>query len=186
MNGAEISPYVYLAVVVGTFLEGETVLLTAGALAHDGTLSLGGVIACAWCASTAWDQLWFQLGRRLGKPALARNTRWKPGIEVAQRWLSRNATLFVFGYRFVAGLGTVAPLLLGTSAVSQRRFVLVGGLAAASWACLFASIGWGVGASIRRVFGQTSPWLVLPAIFGVCIGLAWGVSRFRVTNEPRT
>ena len=67
-----IQHYGYLAVAVGTFLEGETVLLLAGAAASRGHLALPTVIGVATLASFAGDQLFFLLGRRHGSRLLAR------------------------------------------------------------------------------------------------------------------
>ncbi|HDO33854.1 MAG TPA: DedA family protein, partial [Chromatiales bacterium] len=43
-----IETYGYAAVVVGTFAEGEVVLLLAGFVVHLGFLSFPGVVAAAW------------------------------------------------------------------------------------------------------------------------------------------
>jgi membrane protein DedA with SNARE-associated domain len=64
-----IATYGYLAVFIGTFFEGETLLLTAGFMcwqAHGDAgpaLAMPLVIACATIGATAGDQLYFYLGR---------------------------------------------------------------------------------------------------------------------------
>ena len=59
-----IATYGYGAVLVGTFLEGETVVLLGGFAAHRGYLDLPWVIAVAFAGSLLGDQLYFYLGRR--------------------------------------------------------------------------------------------------------------------------
>ena len=69
-----IQSYGYYAVAVGTFLEGETVLLLAGAAASSSHLAMPWVIAVATVASFAGDQLFFYLGRAYGPALLQRRT----------------------------------------------------------------------------------------------------------------
>ncbi len=59
-----IRNYGYWAVLVGTFLEGETILVLGGLSAHLGYLKLPWVIAAAFCGTLPGDQLYFFLGRR--------------------------------------------------------------------------------------------------------------------------
>ncbi|WP_217994833.1 DedA family protein [Methylogaea oryzae] len=58
-----ISQYGYIALFIGTFLEGETILLVAGYLAHEGHLGLTLAILSAFLGTFAGDQTFFFLGR---------------------------------------------------------------------------------------------------------------------------
>ena len=69
---ALLNHYGYLAVLAGTFLEGETVLLVAGALAREGYMSLFWVGLSAFMGGLGSDQLMFALGRRYGPAFLAK------------------------------------------------------------------------------------------------------------------
>lgn len=59
-----LSHYGYLALLIGTFLEGETILVLGGLAAHQGYLDLAGVILAAFAGSLMGDQFFFLLGRR--------------------------------------------------------------------------------------------------------------------------
>ena len=54
-----IENYGYAAILIGTFLEGETILVLAGLAAHQGYLELTGVIFSAFLGSLCGDQLFF-------------------------------------------------------------------------------------------------------------------------------
>jgi len=58
-----IDHYGYLAVFVGTILEGDTVLMLAGFAAHRGYLSLPLVLGAAALGGFLGDQFWYWLGR---------------------------------------------------------------------------------------------------------------------------
>jgi membrane protein DedA with SNARE-associated domain len=54
-----IENYGYAAILIGTFLEGETILVLAGLAAHQGYLALTWVILAAFLGSLSGDQLFF-------------------------------------------------------------------------------------------------------------------------------
>ena len=54
-----IENYGYVTILIGTFLEGETILALAGLAAHQGYLLLPGVILAAFLGSLCGDQLFF-------------------------------------------------------------------------------------------------------------------------------
>src|SRR3990167_7785861 len=66
----------YLALFIGTFFEGETILVLAGVAASFGKLELNWVMLVAFCGSYAGDQLWYYMGRHKGRQLLERNPRW--------------------------------------------------------------------------------------------------------------
>ena len=72
-----LTTYGYPAIILGTFLEGETLMILAGVAAHLGYLSLDWVIVCGFCGTFFGDQLYFFLGRRHGKSMLASRTSWQ-------------------------------------------------------------------------------------------------------------
>lgn len=144
----------YLAVLVGTFLEGETILVLAGFAAHQGYLALGPVMLAAFAGSAAGDQLWFLLARRHGRGWLARRPKLAARFATASRWLERHPTLFILGFRFVYGIRNVAPVAIGLSSIPARRFVPLNLLAAALWAVLFAAIGYVFGQAVETLLGE--------------------------------
>lgn len=78
------APYGCAAILVGTFLEGETILVIGGFLAHRGDLELPSPVAVAF----AGDQLFFFRGRRGGIAALEARPRWKARCASAPSALS--------------------------------------------------------------------------------------------------
>ena len=64
--------YGYLAVFIGSLLEGETILVLAGFAAHQGYLSLPVTLVLAFAGGTLGDQVFFWLGRRWGSSLLQR------------------------------------------------------------------------------------------------------------------
>jgi membrane protein DedA with SNARE-associated domain len=67
----------YLAVFVGTFLEGETILVMAGFFAERGYMDIFIVALVAALGAYAGHVFWFWLGRRYGVRLLDRFPRMK-------------------------------------------------------------------------------------------------------------
>ena len=151
-----ISRWGYLGVAVGTFFEGETVLVVGGTLAHKGLMSLSGVALSAFMGSLLGDQLWFLIGRRFGVRMLATRPRWRAQTERAGRLASRWGDVFVVGFRFVWGLRNVSPLVLAVSGYSWRRFAVLNTVGAALWAAAISSLGWITGAGVVKVLGRAA------------------------------
>ncbi len=144
----------YLAVLLGTFLEGETVLLMAGFAAHRGYLSLPGVIACAFLGTLLGDQLYFHLGRTRGPAFLARRPGWSRKVARAQALVQRHQDLVILGFRFLYGVRAVVPFVIGMSGVARGRFAALNAVAAAGWATAIGRLGYAVGEAAERALGE--------------------------------
>jgi membrane protein DedA with SNARE-associated domain len=158
----------YLAIAVGAFIEGEAVLISAGTLAQRGALSMPWVVLAGCAGSLAWSQCWFQVGRHLGSGLIQRRPTWRARIGALESWLNRNATVFVLGFRFVAGMGTVAPAFLGAIRYPTRRFVGFDIPGAVLWSLAYSSAGSWLASALGVLLGRPSR---LPELIGSVAGL---------------
>ena len=129
-----IDTYGYVAILVGTFFEGETILVLGGFAAHRGYLDLPGVILAAFVGTLLGDQLFFVLGRRHSEKILAKRPSWKRRVEKAQDRVRRFRIPFLIGFRFLYGLRSVTPFVVGMSDVPAPLFVFLNALGAMVWA----------------------------------------------------
>ena len=180
-----IGRYGYLAILIGTFLEGETILVLGGLAAHRGLLWLPGVMACAFAGSLASDQLFFFLGRRHGERFVARRPRLRAGLQRVRGLVERHDTLLILSFRFLYGLRNVTPLAIGMSRVPAWRFALLNVVGAAAWSIAVALLGWFVGAAAQQLIGhlERDEWRVAAAILAV--GLALWAWRRWVRDAPQ-
>ena len=96
-----ISQYGYIALFIGVFIEGETILIAAGFAARLGHLSLTWVILIAFAGSLAGDQFYFFLGRVRGKTFLQKRPRWEAKVKRAWALFEHYRTLVIVGFRFM-------------------------------------------------------------------------------------
>jgi membrane protein DedA with SNARE-associated domain len=144
-----IRQYGYLAILVGTFLEGETILILGGFAAHMGYLDLSLVIASAFAGSFSGDQLYFYLGRHFGPKIIARRLSWQEGAEKVYKHLHRHQNLLILTFRFFYGLRNVTPFAVGAACVSRSRFFTLNLIGAIVWSVAFGSAGFLFGEAFR-------------------------------------
>ncbi len=168
-----INSYGYLSILIGTFLEGETILVLGGFAAHRGYLTLGGVIASAFVGSLCGDQLFFYLGRRHSRAILSRRPFWQMKIEKFERLLARYHTPLILSFRFLYGLRTVAPFVIGMSTISARKFILLNTAGALVWALIVGGGGYLFGHTVEIIIGnvkQYEKWVIaLIAVSGIIV-----------------
>lgn len=152
MISAFIASYGYLAVFVGTLLEGETILIAAGYAAHRGLFDWPLVVLVAFLGATAGDQLAFLLGRWKGKALIRRYPVLAARQQRIHHLLERYDVLFILSIRFLYGLRIAGPVILGSSKVSMLRFAALNAVGAAIWAVAIAGAGYTFGAAIGAVF----------------------------------
>jgi membrane protein DedA with SNARE-associated domain len=146
--------YAYAAVFVGTFLEGETILILAGFAAHRGYLSLPEVIVTAFLGTLCGDQLYFLLGRWRGRQIMEKRKSWSARAEKAQRLFDRLSTHLILLFRFLYGLRTVTPFVVGMSSVSSVKFLVLNAIGAAVWAIAIGTGGYLFGDALEAIFGE--------------------------------
>jgi membrane protein DedA with SNARE-associated domain len=173
-----VATYGLWGVLIGTFFEGETILVLGGFFAHRGYLSLPGVIAAAFAGSFCGDQLFFLVGRRRGMRALARHPRWRERSARILDLLHRHETPVILGFRFVYGFRTVTPLVLGAGGTRPLRFLLFNGVGAAAWAAAFGGLGYLLGHSLEALLGEIKRFeLVIAGAILLAGAAAWLAQR---------
>jgi membrane protein DedA with SNARE-associated domain len=109
MIDAFFEHYGYLAVFVGSLLEGETIVAMAGLAAQQGHMSLGWTMAIAFLGGTLGDMGFFWAGRHQGRRLLSRIPGGLERAAGVERILRRHDAILVVGIRFMYGLRIIGP-----------------------------------------------------------------------------
>lgn len=147
-----IATYGYLAILVITFIEGETIVILAGVAAHLGFLDVTWVIATAVAGSFSGDQLWYYVGRHWGPKIIARRVSWQEGAQKVYKHLDRHQYWLILTFRFYYGLRNVTPFVVGSAHIPRLRFFSLNLIGAIVWAITFTYIGYGLGEAASQLF----------------------------------
>ncbi|MCL2154475.1 MAG: DedA family protein [Leptospirales bacterium] len=181
-----IRDYGYWAILIGTFLEGETILVLGGIAAQQELLNLYIVMLFAFCGSFAGDQLAFSIGRHYGAKILERRPKWKEKADYLFSKSARFLDLWMVIFRFFYGLRNPTPWVLGAGNVSYKRFLLLNFIGAALWAVLVSYGGYAFGLLIESFVGRMrvfSKILIFIIIVVVLVGCIWYILRKRKQNK---
>lgn len=179
-----IGTYGYLAIFLGTLLEGETIVFVAGFLAHQGRLSLPWIILTAILGSTISDQGIFFLARLKGARLLTRFPKARARVAaLSEKAMNRPIALagFALIFRFLYGIRNIAPIFLGLSTIPTMRFVCLNTLGAIVWSVLFSSLGYGFANVLHRMAGDLLPYEI--AIVSLLIVLGIGYRMYRLQHK---
>ena len=165
----------YWVLFIGTFLEGEAILIFAGFLAFQGYLNIYGVILSALAGSFLGDQFYFHMGRLKGPFLMRLFSSIARKFRKALRLIERYGSLVAFISRYTYGFRILLPIILGMTSFPSRRFLYLNLVSALSWSILFALGGYlfgkGAGLFIEDV-GRYEPYLLLA--LALLIGCIWG------------
>jgi membrane protein DedA with SNARE-associated domain len=176
----------YWVLFVGTFLEGEAILLLAGFLAFQGYLNILGVICTAWAGSFLGDQFYFYLGRLKGRGLLKRFHFIARKFREALKLIENYGNYVAFISRFTYGFRIVLPIILGITNLAPRTFLRINLASAFTWATVFSLGGYLFGKSASLVLDNVNNYeqYLIFALFGF-ICLAWCVHAYHVWTLKR-
>lgn len=180
---------VFLNVLVeqaGLPLPAVPTLVVAGALAAGGRLPLPGVMLVALAGCLLSDYAWYAAGRRYGagvmrtlcRISLSRDSCVKRSELRFQRW--RSPILLVA--KFVPGLSTVAPPLVGAMGLPLRLFLLFDAFGSLLWAGVAVALGYVFADGVERALAAfesagTLALELLGALFAAYVLFKWWQRR---------
>ncbi len=164
----------YWVLFLGTFFEGEAILIMAGFLAFQGYLDIRAVIVIAFAGSFLGDQFYFYLGYYKGKSLLRRYHSLARKFREALRLIEKYGKLVAFISRFTYGFRIVLPIILGVTSLPPRTFMRINFLSAITWSVIFSFAGYLFGKSASLFLGNVGKYehLLLLALM-VVIAMVW-------------
>lgn len=143
-----IKEYGYWAVFLGTLIEGETAAFISGIAAHNQWLSYPPTLLFATLGGIVSDNLLFLVGRYFGPQILHLLHHDEAKTDRISQFIRRKENLTIIGVRFVYGLRTVGPIILGMHQVSPLKFFTFNIIGGAVWGSVFVSMGYFISAFV--------------------------------------
>lgn len=186
---AMVAKYGYIATLVGTLLEGETFLILSGLAASRGYLDLSVLYAVGASGALITDNFFFALGRLFGPALVTRFPRLAPSVARAHDLVERLPNTAVIGVRFIYGMRTVGPAVIGAGRIAFSRFVVLDAIASLLWSLCWISAGFLLGEAVTQVlesFAEIGRWLLFGALAGIAIVALVVVRRRGASKTAKT
>lgn len=144
----------YLAVFVGTFLEGEAILIMAGFFAERGYLNIYTVTGVGFTGAYLGHVFWFWLGRAHGVRMLDRFPKVKLHFGRGIRLFERYGAVAIIITQWLYGLRITCAVIIGISRISILKFLVYEAISCLIWSIVIAFAGYYFGAAVERVLGK--------------------------------
>ncbi|OTG82473.1 DedA family protein [Acinetobacter sp. ANC 4558] len=133
--------YGYIAVVVGAFFEGETVLLLGAYAVQQEVLKYWILILAGMLGAFIGDQFYYFIGAKFGHKFINDRPKLAEKFKKASILIDKFPILSILFMRFAWGLRTVIPISFGIKKYHLSRYILVNILAAFIWSFMIVTIG---------------------------------------------
>lgn len=166
-----IANYGYIAIAAGCFFEGETAVLLGMLAAHKGILTEHYVWLAATLGTLIGDNIWFQIGHKMGRPALAKRPKWHAKATRVEALLERYGPVVMIGFRFLYAMRSITPFVLGSLGISPWRFLFYDVIGTLIWSTTVIIIAFYLADAVGRALGHIQnaeqALLVLVVLFAV-------------------
>ena len=140
--------------LIGFFLPGDTLLIAAGVMAANGTLSIEWTIIAIATAAIIGDNVGYTIGRYSGKRLFHK----KDGvlfkqeyIEKAQAFYDKHGGKTIILARFTPIVRTFAPVVAGIAKMPRGKFFFYNVAGGLLWATSLPLLGYWVGSKIPQI-----------------------------------
>jgi membrane protein DedA with SNARE-associated domain len=151
---ALLEKFGYFAVFIGTFLEGEAIVVAAGFFASRGYLNIGLVTLVAFAGAYIGHLFWFWLGRAHGVRLLDRFPSMRRHFGQGIRVFERYGAFAIILTQWIYGLRITCAVIIGMSQIGIVKFLIYEAVACVIWATAIALLGFYFGRAIESVLGR--------------------------------
>jgi len=165
--------------LVGLFLPGDTLLLTAGLFAGQGKLPLLPLLLMIIIAGTAGYETGYLLGQRAGPKVFKRKNGLllrEDYIGQTEEFFKKHGAIAIVVARFIAHVRTLVPVIAGAGSMDRRRFFITNLAGAVLWGSGVTMLGYGLGSQIPNVDKYFFPALVLGLVLIYTVTL-WSLAK---------
>lgn len=178
-----IAEYGYFAVAAGCFFEGEAAILLGMLAANNGILTEHYVWLSATLGTVLGDNIWFHVGHKMGRPALAKRPSWHARATQIEALLERYGPIVMIGFRFLYAMRSLTPFILGSLGISPWRFLFYDIIGTLIWSTTVTIVAYYLADAIGQAMGHIQN--VEQALLAVVVVAALGGWLFYYLRRRR-
>lgn len=165
--------------LLGFFLPGDTLLLTAGLFAGKGDLNLFWLLSSVIVAAIVGYQVGYIFGERVGPKMFKR----KSGIILREEYIDKTREYFakygattIIAARFIAHVRTFVSVIAGAGKMEKRRYFICNVIGAILWGGSITLLGYWLGSSVPNVDRYFFP-VIIGSLVIIYIVAVWGIAK---------
>lgn len=132
----------YIASFLGTFIEGEILLLTSVMSSKLGYINYFGGMSAAFLGAFLKDSIKFIMVKRYGSKLLNNKPKLQAKLERTSTWYDKSPFFYMTFYRVMYGFGTPILMLSGLKGVPYMRFAIHSAISILIWISLIGGLGY--------------------------------------------
>ena len=165
---------------------GFVALLAAGILSSIESTSLN-IALCIFVAGFAnliGSSALFYLSRYQKSEVMRFLKNHRRKIALSHIWIKKFDYFIIFIHKYLYGIKTIVPMVIGFSKYSGKKFVLCNFFASFLWAIIIGALSYAMGDVLCRAYDEYSNPYIFPAI-GICIIVILVFVANRVTKSVK-
>ncbi len=170
--------------MIGFFLPGDSLLVTAGLFASLDRLPLGWLLAGASIAAIAGDAVGYWIGWRVGEPLYRRPQTWffrRDHLLRARAFYERHGGKTIVIARFMPIVRTFAPVVAGVAQMRYRRFLSFNVWGGLGWVASMVLLGYSLGRAFPGMLAHIDAVVIIVIVLSLLPGL---VEVLRARRSP--
>lgn len=175
--GLSVIIFVETGLMVGFFLPGDSLLVTAGLFAAKGDLNIFTLNALLMTMAVLGDATGYLIGRKLGPSLYNRDDSFffkKKHLVATKEFYERHGGKTIIMARFVPVIRTFAPVVAGMAGMPYRRFGAFNIIGGVSWVFSMTMIGY----TLVKAFPGVEKHIEIVIIVVILLSLLPGVIEF--------
>lgn len=152
--GLTIIVFIETGLLVGFFLPGDSLLVTAGLFAARGDLDVSTLIICLSLAAILGDTLGYNIGASTGHRLFSRPDSLlfnRKHLITTKEFYERHGPFTIVIARFVPIVRTFAPVVAGVGAMTYKRFIAYNVIGGIGWVLSMILGGYFLGQVIPNI-----------------------------------
>lgn len=152
--GLSVIVFTETGLLIGFFLPGDSLLVTAGLFAARGDVELVPLLLALSVAAILGDTVGYNIGARAGPKLFTRPDSFlfnRKHLITTREFYERHGPFTIVIARFVPIIRTFAPVVAGIGAMEYRRFISYNVIGGVGWVCSMILGGYFLGHMIPNI-----------------------------------
>jgi membrane-associated protein len=189
-GGVTTIVFVETGLLVGFFLPGDSLLVSAGLLASQGYLNVWALGGLCSVAAIAGDQAGYLIGKTTGPRIFTREDSLlfhRKHLQAAHTFYEKHGVKTIVIARFVPIIRTFAPVVAGVGQMRYRTFVLYNVIGGLAWIWSMLLIGYYLGRLVPGIEHHIEKVIIVVIVLSILPGVwHWWSERRAARQTPET